>query len=191
MPGQARKDVVDIFQSALSDPLPPGRYVLTAGLYDSGGGERWPLDAGAAPIGKMEYRIATVEVAGPDPSAPKFDLTGGWLPPETQASKQVLARRCLSGPASVVVSGAGRAGSVRILVNDPAQGPPEVQVTSTCEPGRVESVASGIRWLDFPIAQSDGRCEIALTPQKSAPLRASAEYLSACLDVLSWRPASN
>lgn len=191
-PGQALHDDVDLYQSALTDPLPPGRYRLTAGLYDSAGGERWPLDSGAAPIGKMEYLVATIEVTGPDPSAPKFELTGEWLPAETQASKQVLVRRCLAGPATVAVSsaGSGSRGSVRLLVNDPPQGPAEVRVTSSCEPGRVESVSSEIKWLDFPQAQG-GRCEIALVPVDSSAPRPSAERLNACLDVLSWRPAAN
>jgi hypothetical protein len=191
-PGQALHDVIDLYQSALADPLPPGHYLLTAGLYDSGGGERWPLDSGAAPIGKMEYRVASVEVTGPDPSAPKFELTGEWLSAESLASKQVLVRRCLAGPATVAVSsaGSGSRGSVRLLVNDPPQGPLEVRVTSSCEPGRVESVSSGIKWLDFPQAQG-GRCEITFAPVESSPPRKSTERLNACLDVLSWRPAAN
>lgn len=190
MVGQSLPDVVDLYQSALADPLPPGHYLLTAGLYDSSGGERWPLDTGAAPIGKMEYRVASVEVTGPDPSAPRFDLTGRWLSRETQASRQVLARRCLGGPAAVVVSGSGARGSVRLLVNDPPQGPEEVRVTSSCEPGRTESVSSGIQWIDVPIPQG-GRCEIAFAPVETPPLRPTAQRLNACLDVLSWRPAAN
>jgi hypothetical protein len=195
-PGQAGHDVIDLYQSALSDPLPPGRYLLTAGLYDSSGGERWPLESGAAPIGKMEYRVATVEVTGPDPSAPKFDLTGEWLSAEAMASKQILVRRCLAGPATVAVSsaGSGSRGSVRLLVNDPPQGPGEVRVTSSCEPGRVESVSSEIKWLDFPIGQAQtqgGRCEITFVPVEPSPPRPSAQRLNACLDVLSWRPAAN
>jgi hypothetical protein len=193
-PGQALHDVIDVYQSALADPLPPGHYLLTAGLYDSGGGERWPLVWGAAPIGKMEYRIASVEVTTPDPSGPKFDLTGEWLPAESMASKQVTVRRCLAGPATVGVTPGGASGSVRMLLNDPPQGPAEIRITSACMPGGMESVSSGLKWFDFPIGQirrDTGRCEITLVPVEPSPPRPSAQRVNACLDVLSWRPAGN
>ncbi|MGH9364789.1 MAG: hypothetical protein ACRD1B_05930 [Thermoanaerobaculia bacterium] len=182
--GQSQQDTVDLYQSALADPLPPGRYVLTAGLYDSVGGERWPLDSGAPAIGKMEYEVAAVEVAGPDPSMPKFEFAGNWLPAEPLNSRQILTRRCLAGPATLAASGAGSRGSVRLLVSDPPNGPAEVRAASSCETGRTETISAGQKWLDFAIA-AGARCEITLEPAPAPPSRPPA-----CLDVLAWRPAA-
>lgn len=187
--GQPLSDEIDLYQSALAQPLPPGRYVLSAGLYDSAGGERWPLDAPVSLMGRMEYRVGSVEVTGPDPSAPAFEMTGAWLPLETGSGKQILARRCLAGSGTLAASGAGSNGSVRMLVSDPLEGPAEVRVTSSCEPSRIETISAGQKWLDFPIAQG-GRCEIGFEPAPPAQARPPTQRLPACLDVLSWRPAA-
>ena len=186
--GQPQADEIDLFQSALAEPIPPGRYVLSVGLYDEAEGYRWPLTAGRE-VARREYEIATVVVGGPDPVAPKFEFSGGWLPIEKLPNKQVLARRSFSGPASVAVE-AGVAGTVRLLVTQPPRGgPPQVRVTSSCSPGWSETVgATSQRWIGVEVS-GGSRCTIGLEPQtQSGGGTFPSLAAPSSLDVLAWRP---
>jgi hypothetical protein len=147
-------------------------------------------------VARREYQVATVEVTGPDPSAPKFDFAGAWQPIETMATKQVLARRCFTASASIAVEAAA-AGTVRLLVTVPPHGPSEMRVTSSCAPKASETVVEGSqRWIGvdvgsaFAKASADTRCEISFEPTPPSVTMPPSKPVPACLEVLAWRPAA-
>lgn len=97
--GEAQRLRVRLHQSALAEPLPPGDYLLTAGLYAPGAdttGERFTLNAGHE-VARQEYRLATVRVPAPSAELPRFRFSDRWLPAEPGTDRQVLARRWLAG----------------------------------------------------------------------------------------------
>jgi len=184
--GQPQNDVIDLYQSSLTDPIPPGRYALSLGLYDESWGYRWPLQTAGPEVARREYQVATVEVAGPDPSAPKFGFSGAWKPAESVATKQVLARRCFTGAASVAVEAAA-AGTVRLLVTVPPHGPSQVRMTSSCASKDSQTIGpESQKWIGVGVAP--GRCEIGFEPAPPTFPMPDTKPLSACLEVLSWRP---
>ena len=194
-PGTSVSYEIDLYQSALADPLPPGSYVLTAGLYDPPSGRRWALAAGGAELARREYRIAALDVPAPGSAPPaRFDFTGQWGPVEPDPSKQVLARRRLNGPASLRFSaGAGVRGSVQLAITVHAA---PLTVESDCGPAtRLEP---GYHWVRFDLPPG-GMCDIRFP---DAPTRASgsADSLESAarraagpltsLDVAAWRRAA-
>jgi hypothetical protein len=185
--GQPQDDELELYQSALSEPLAPGRYVLALGLVDEATGERWPLQAAGPEVAGREYQVATVEVVGPDPSAPRFQFAGAWQPAETRPNRQVLDVRCFTGTASLAVE-AAVPGAVRLLVTTPPKGPAQVRVTASGAPSWSAVVGPALRkWVGIDVAA--GRSEIILEPAQR-PSAAPGEDVPACLEVLAWRPAS-
>src|SRR5688572_5137989 len=73
VPGRAQSYEIELYQSALAEPLPAGAYEVTAGLYDDVSGERWPLDSAGDEVGKREYRVATVVVPSSAAGTPTYD----------------------------------------------------------------------------------------------------------------------
>jgi hypothetical protein len=182
IPGESQTDEIDLYQSALAPPLAPGRYVLSIGLYDESWGYRWPLATGPE-IAKREYRLADVEVGGPDPTAPQLEFSGGWQPVETLQNKQVLARRPFVGTSRLSFESRA-AGSLRMLVSLPQTGGPDsVLVAPSCAPDAGQTVAAGrSRWVLVDVAA--GPCQIDFQP---SPPGAPGSSAAASLDVLSWR----
>ena len=186
--GQPQSYEIEIYQSALSEPVPPGHYVLSLGLYDGDWGYRWPLQTAGQEVAKREYQIATVEVTGPDPTAPVFQFAGAWQPLEKVPTKQVLDQRCFTAAASVAVE-ATAPGTVRLLVSTPPHGPSQVRVTSSCAVGWSETVGPEIRkWVGADVGA--GRCEIRLEPAAPSSAASAGAPAGACLEVLAWRPAA-
>ena len=183
IPGEAQADEIDLYQSAVAEPLAPGKYVLSVGLYDESSGYRWPLLAGPE-IARREYRLAEVEVGGADPTAPKLGFSGGWQQQETLSNKQVLSRRPFVGASTLSVEGRA-AGSMRMLVSvPPAGGPESVHIAPSCSPGVGQTVAAGRpRWVFVGVPP--GPCQIAFEPSPPGGL---ASPVAASLDVVSWRP---
>jgi len=180
-PRQPRDYEIDIFQSALGEELPPGRYLLTFGLYDDSVGYRWPLQVQGEDVGKREYQLATVEVPENVPS-PSFEFLGAWLPPVKGADRQILGRRYWNGAASIRVSKADSPGTVR-LAGPPT---PAVGVASDCTGEENQTPAPGFSWIGFNLASSDGGpCELRF----SANPRDASLSGPMSLEVLAWRPA--
>lgn len=181
---------IDLYQSALAEPLAVGAYEITAGLYDDGSGERWPLDAGVAEVGRREYRVATLVVPAEGTGTPTYDFDGGWLPDEPGGSKQVLTRRCARGEASIAVRGVASAGTVLLASSVPklASGAwgGAAAVTASCAADRTELNGPELQWTRIPVAPSasDPACEIRFTPVPPAP---AGNERSVCLEVLAWR----
>jgi hypothetical protein len=183
--GQPQDDEIDIYQSALADPLPPGRYILSLGLYDDSWGYRWPLTTGPE-VARREYSAASVEVSGPDPSAPKFSFVGDWQPIEAVATRQVLAHRCLAGPATLSV-GEIRAPGILRLQWTISFG---LALATTCETGRDEKLGQGRPWVGIrlPVSAGGGRCEVRVDPVAPPANVPAGSSVATCLEVLSWRP---
>ena len=182
---------IDLYQSALAEPLPAGAYEVTAGLYDDVSGERWALETAGDEVGKREYRVATLVVPADKNGTPAYDFAGGWLPPEPGGSKQVITRRCAAGEASIAVRGVAAPGILLIGSSVPklASGAwgGAVAVTATCGAERQEINGPEVQWSRIPIAPSaaDPACEIRFAP---VPPAAGGNERSVCLEVLAWRP---
>lgn len=148
VPGTPLRDVFDLYQSALGPPLPPGRYALTAGLYDPHLGYRWPLaSAGPDLTGKREYRIADVDVPPGRATEAGFRFEGQWSGSDPGKDGQVLARRWLTGPGSLVLQPSRDVAAARLVirvVEDLALG---ARVTAPCALSTAE-LAPGAHWLE-------------------------------------------
>ena len=187
---------VELYLSALAPGLPPGKYPITAGLYDPSSGNRWALDAGGAEVGRREYRVGTVEVPAADPvSAPRFDFSGEWGPLEPDPSVQILARRRVHGPASLVFAGRpGVSGTVRVALTVHGAA---LAVESDCAPAGARRLEPGYHWLGFDLPAS-GTCAIrfpdvpsgANGPPESLDAAARHAEPATSLDVAAWRPSA-
>ena len=186
IPGRPQSYELDLYQSALSDPLPPGRYDLAVGLYDDSWGYRWPLDTHGAEAERREYRVGALDVTGPDPSAPRFVFDGPWRPLEAVSTKQVQARRCLAGPARLAVEGIHAAGTVRLQWSISEAPGSALMVTTTCGAGATERPTKRRPWIGVSVAADapGGRCEISCEP---SPPKSPTGEPTACLEVLAWR----
>ncbi len=182
---------IDLYQSAIAEPLPAGAYEVTAGLYDDASGERWALETAGDEVGKREYRVATLVVPAEKTGTPAYDFAGGWLPPEAGGSKQVITRRCAAGEASIAVRGVAAPGILLIGSSVPKLASGEwggaVGVTATCGAERQEINGPEVQWSRIPIVPSaaDPVCEIRFAP---IPPAAGGNERSVCLEVLAWRP---
>jgi len=156
---------IDVFQSALASPLPKGRYVLTAGLYDPPRNARWKLEAGPE-AGQREYRIGEVDVVEPGDPAPLFEFTGAWGPPEPDASLQILSRRRLLGPATLRFAGAAGGPTIRLALT--VKGDP-LPADSDCDPAApTRRLEPGFQWIDLSAPARP--CEIRFGAPAGAPV---------------------
>jgi hypothetical protein len=193
-PWRAQSYEIDLYQSALAEPLAAGAYEVTAGLYDDASGERWPLDAAGDEVGRREYRVGTLVVPAAEAGTPTYDFAGGWLPAEPGGSKQVLTRRCARGEASIAVRGVASPGSVVLAASVPklASGAwgGAVSVTASCSAERGELNGPELQWTRVPVAPSasEPACEIRFTP---VPPAAGGNERSVCLEVLAWRDGAS
>jgi hypothetical protein len=193
-PGRAQRYEIELYQSAIGDPLPAGAYEMTFGLYDDGGKKRWPLAVEGEEVGRNEYRLASLVAQAAAAAAPSFEFRGPWSPVESGSSKQVIARRCLSAGASIAVVGPPSPGTVRVAasINTSSAAPGSGgawRVAATCSPDTLEVSTSELRWVGFPVtaAAGDPPCEIRFEPPAST---GGSPAQSLCLEVLAWRPRS-
>lgn len=192
-PGRAQRYEIELYQSVIGDPLPPGAYEMTFGLYDDGGKKRWPLVVDGEEVGRNEYRLASL-VAEAAAAAPSFEFRGPWAPVEPGSSKQVIARRCLSAGGSIAVVGAPSPGTVRVAVSVDTKGIAAGsrgawRVSASCSPETLEVSSSDLRWVGFSVTGAAGNpaCEIRFEPPASA---GGSPAQSLCLEVLAWRPGA-
>jgi len=171
---EAHGSSIELWQSALAEPLPPGDYRLTVGLYDPGDGHRWPLETDAPAVDDGEYAVATVVVPPASPG-PGLAFEGSWWPAEPGADRQVLARRWLKESGRVVVSdlrGPARLGFA-LRIPEPGAGGrlvlregatrPVVAVSSSCATGPVSVEGPGEHRVALELHPGeDGRCVVDL-----------------------------
>ena len=179
-PGERISYDIELYQSALGLPLAPGTYMLSAGLYDTASGFRWPLAADGPDVGRREYRVASVEAGGAIPNQPRFLFAGGWRPVLEGESLQAVGRRCLDGNGEVAVRGPHGAGTMRMLLRGTLA---EGSLASDCAAVELRPDATGARWADVGIGSEP--CHIRFAGSATSP---PAPGPGLCLDVLSWNP---
>jgi len=187
-PGRAQSYEIELYQSAIAERLPTGAYEMTFGLYDDSGKSRWPLAVDGEEVGRREYRLAALVVPAADGPSPSFEFTGTWLPVEPGSSKQVVARRCLTGEGAIVVAPPS-AGTVRlaasIKTSDGAATGGAWRVSASCSPEALEISGAELQWVGFPVnSAGESPCEIRFAQTGSAGS-------ALCLEVLAWRASGN
>ena len=104
-PGTSWIEQLEICQSALASPVPPGNYVLRVGVYDSDSGKRWPLATELKEVADHAYKVADVEVAGRVP-LPDVKYRGLWSPVRRRVGDgQIPSTRWLHRDGSILVRG--------------------------------------------------------------------------------------
>lgn len=199
-----------IYQSLLAPPLPPGSYVLTAGIYDPSDGERWPVETMGEEAGRSEYRIATVEVPERSegaPLVPGIHFTEVWSPTLAGNDRQVIAYRWLTEEGTIRLDELQSRGTVWLALGVPAEvagdmrrrivdppdggdGVPRVEVTATCSDFAAQVSGQGTHGVEVPVEPAPDGCEIALDPNfvLESP---SGDRRSLTLEVLAWNPAGS
>ena len=192
-PGRPQSYEIELYQSAIADPLAAGAYEITVGLYDGGGKKRWPLQVDGEEVGRREYRLATLVVPAAPLPAPTFEFRGVWLPVEPGSSKQVVSRRCLAGDGSIAVIAPPAAGTVRVAASvrsgDARRGVGSpLRAASSCSSATAEISGNELQWTGFDVAPAggDSSCEIVFTP---LPPERQTHLDQLCVEVLAWRSA--
>jgi hypothetical protein len=115
--GEPVADDVRLYQSALAEPLPPGKYQVTLGLYGKDG-KRWPLEGLGEAEGRDEYKAFEVDVPNRNPS-PRFVFAPTWMDVEPGGDRQVVARRWLLNRAAFRLVDQREPGTVWMVVQIP------------------------------------------------------------------------
>jgi hypothetical protein len=178
--GQTRRDEFDLYQSALTAPLPPGRYMLTAGLYDPALGYRWLLSTGGPDVtGRREYKVAEVETLPGRSADARFHFTGAWSSSEPGGGRQVPGRRSLSESGSLAIDASPAPRTVRLGMRvEPQAG--AAAVTGTC-PVSAGQLLEGFSWLEASPLPGQP-CEIRFEKTPPSP---SDKWLS--VEVVAFR----
>ncbi|MGH9364111.1 MAG: hypothetical protein ACRD1B_02440 [Thermoanaerobaculia bacterium] len=183
--GQMQRDVIDLYQSALGPPLPPGRYMLTVGLYDPALGYRWRLATDGQDVtGRREYRVADVEaLPGRSPDA-RFHFSGGWSAIESSSDRQVPGRRWLSGSGSLSIEPSPRPRTVRLAMRVEGEAGAKAGIAATCAVS-VRERPAGLSWFEaVPVPGQP--CEIRFEKIQASSSPAPARWLA--VEVLAFRP---
>jgi len=189
---------LELYQSALGEPLPAGGYRLTVGLHDAH--RRWTLETTGAELGRNEYQLATVDVPGTEPAEgfPRLAFSEGWLAPEPGADRQILGRRWLGPEGAIRVSGTGTAagrlslvvavpqlsGSMERTLEEGVIGP-ALRVTSTCDASETMVTGTGSHRVDLAVP-ADADCEIRFDPNYRLTWPGSRGERSVLLENLYW-----
>jgi len=205
--GRPQSWTVRLYQSALAEPLAPGEYLLSAGLYLADG-ERFALETDGEAISRLEYRIASVGVPPPGEKMPAARFSEHWLPPQPGVDRQVLARRALRGGAPGTIQfgpieGSGRLFLGLVVPDGSAERSrleildggslPKVRIGTSCGGGQPEVTGTGRLDvdLDLPSAGSPRICDVTIEPNFQVTSLDSAEPTSVVLEVLAWGPAAD
>ncbi len=138
--GEERSYRVPVYQSLLAPPLPPGRYSLTAGLYDADG-NRWPLAFEGERVGRHEYQVAAVEIPTRGAELPAVQFSPSWSPTLAGADRQVVAFRWLAGEGDLSLGSVPGAGTLWMVLRIP--GAREAGMTRRLLPVEVEGEEAG------------------------------------------------
>lgn len=198
-PGTPVRYDLPIRQSALAPPLPPGRYRLTVGLYQAGGG-RWPLETAGEEVDGREYAVAEVEVPA-EVAGPEFGFAGPWLPVEAGSDLQVLARRWLAGDGVLRVGPIAGAGSLWLLLRIPegtgsgeelvlesGAAEPGVTLTGSCSGVEMAITGRGPHEVRMPMRADAGPCEVRFDANFHLRVAGSPHLRTVALEGLAWAP---
>ena len=197
--GESVEYEVLLAQSMLAPPLPPGSYLLTAGLYD-GAGRRWPLETGGKEVDDGEYQVGEVEMPAADGEEPMFTFSPSWQSTEPVADRQVLARRWLAGEGTIGIEGLSGPSTLLLTLRMaepderqerrvPEGGASSVRVASPCAAMEVSVSGPGVHEVLLPLRPPAGEgCEIALRPSFVLEARDGSTRRSVALETLAVRP---
>ena len=197
-PGEVRSSAVDVWQSALAPPVPPGDYDLTLGLYDLREGRRWALETDAPEVGRGEYRVARVRALAPS-SGVEVAFGGSWEPTAEGSDRQVLARRWLVQAGTIELSGLPEAARVELGLRLPEAAEGErlviregldgawVRVSSPCAGGEVLVEGPGYGTVELELRDGeDGGCTLRIEPSFVVLDLDSLARRSVALERLTW-----
>ena len=93
-PGRPQSYEVELYQSAIAEPLPAGAYEMTFGLYDDAGRRRWPLAvdgegriAVLAPPSPGTVRVAaSILASGGAPAVGRWTVSASCSPQEVSVT---------------------------------------------------------------------------------------------------------
>ncbi|HSF39423.1 MAG TPA: hypothetical protein VLT87_06490 [Thermoanaerobaculia bacterium] len=191
---------VKLYQSALGEPLAPGKYRLTVGLYGKER-KRWALEGLGEDLGRNEYLAGEVRVPAQQ-QGPRFAFSQAWLPKEPGGDRQVLARRWVFKRGAIRVLDVKEPGSVWMVVRIPdASGggeelvldegakTPSLLVSGSC--GSVETNVSGPGYheIELPMEPPPAGqfCRILLRPNfHMKPTGGPGRPRSVSLENIGW-----
>lgn len=182
-PGEAVRNPLELWQSALAPPLPPGRYTLTLGLVEPAAERRWFLafeGREVEAVDRGEYAVATVTVPRhPGADGPEVHFSGSWHPPAPGSDRQVLTTRMLADEGALELRGMGGPMEVGMdlriptedegeyrVVSEEGAGEPSVIVSSDCsrEPVRIAGRGGHRVHLNLRPAPGEDRCTVLFAP---------------------------
>ncbi len=191
-----------LFQSALSEPLPGGRYRLLAGVYSPDLKMRHAIEFAGEEAGSGPFEIGSVTV-GQAAVTLELGFVGGWEDPEAGTDSQVMARRWFRRQAALTLRDETAHGPVELwlLLHLPQATPadeldledgerePRLEVALSCASDRA-SLAPGRLELRFVIPAAGLRqgCSLDLRANYELLSPAFAEPRSASLEAISWSP---
>jgi hypothetical protein len=192
-----------LYQSALAEPLEPGEYRVTAGLYDEVLG-RYALVTALRKFARGEYQLGFLTVPPLHEATPALGFSEGWLAPEMGQDQQVLVWRVLGGAEKGSVQlnplpGAGRL-LVALEVPRPVSGAhlellgdaelPVVRVSADCSEAKAEVSGFGFHELvlELSAAFEGGSCRIDVLPNFRIVPRERKPPSSVRLGIVSWIP---
>lgn len=202
-PGSETSYTIVLLQSALAEPLEPGAYQLTAGLYR--GDQRWPLGVDGEEVDRQEYVIASVEVLENGSKAPMFHFSPTWLPTESGTDAQVLGRRWLTAKGVLRLATVQAPGTLRMAVSLPRARPDledfvleegretaGADIRSTCGGDQVVISGPGQHIVEIPVSVDEEgnlpeQCEIEIEPWGRLVDRATLQTRAVLLDTLAWK----
>ncbi len=204
-PGGAQSSAIELWQSAVAEPLASGDYRLSLGLYGLDG-RRWPLIVDGEEIDDQEYVIAMVTVPAPDGAAPRAVFSEGWRPAEDGGSQQVPAVRWLVEDGAIefrrlqsslvvdltlAVPRLDEAGFHRVL--DEGVETLTVALRSDCMADDVTLIDYGSHEAELVLEPADGAdsCTVEVDPGFVFLNRTDFQKRSVVLEKLIWRSGSS
>ena len=201
VPGERLGYDLTLYQSALAEPLPAGRYRLWAGAYSQDLGMRHTLVLAGGRTAGRRHEIASVTV--PETAASReLGFAGDWEGPEAGSDSQVLVRRWFRRQARLILRDAAATEPIELwlllylpraapsdLSLEPGELDPRVEVGSSCTADRA-SIATGRRELRFAIPAAELRrgCSLELRANYEVRSDSIPRPRSASLEAISWRP---
>jgi hypothetical protein len=191
-----------LYQSAMAQPLAPGKYQVTLGLYGKNG-KRWPLSGLGDPVGRDEYNAFQVQVPNAD-SRPRFAFSPNWMDAEPGGDRQVLARRWLVDRGAIRLVDQHAPGTVWMVVQipptslsdyrvvlDEGANAPSVMIRGNCGCPDTSITGSGLHEVELNLdAPAPGDfCHLLLSASFSLePLSPTGKRRSASLENIAWEP---
>jgi hypothetical protein len=191
-----------IYQSAMAQPLAPGKYQVTLGLYGKNG-KRWPLNGLGDSVGRDEYNAFEVQVPNSD-SRPRFVFSPNWMEVEPGGDRQVVARRWMVDRGAIRLVDQHAPGTVWMVVQippanppdyrmvlDPAATTPSVTIHGNCGSPETSITGPGLHEVELSLdaPAPEDFCHFLLSASFSLePLTPAGKKRSASLENIAWIP---